>query len=77
MEYVEEDDGFSAFVMLATLKKERDVLKLDKEKVIQAKDEAGLKVEHLFQDKAELKLLYTEIKFELGKLKISLEDVKK
>lgn len=73
----EEDDGFNVVIMLAFLKKEMDALKLEKEKVVQAKHEAQSKVEQLFTDKAELKLLHQEIESELSMPKISLEDVEK
>lgn len=53
MEQAVEDDGFSASMILATLKKEKDALTAEKYKAI--KDEA--KAEQLLEDKVELKLL--------------------
>lgn len=69
MEKVEEDDGFNASAMLASLKKERDSLEVEKDQVVKARYKVEAKDEQLLQDKANLKLQHQKTKFELDNQK--------
>lgn len=60
MEHTEEDDSINIVNKLTSFKKERDSLMLEKEKEVQAKDEAQSKFEQVLKDKTDLKLLHQE-----------------